>query len=115
MVKKEEKIILYDSPEAAQLKDLKLWVSAGGRAYGDEHSARWDGCTHKKCECGRELVEKSWAVCEKCRSEKDLKRFLELPLVEWDGKTPLCDDLSCRSYDVPKLVEEIRRIENKAW
>lgn len=94
MVKKEEKIILYDSSEAAQLKDLKLWVSAKGHVYNDEHLARWDGCTHKKCECGRGLVEKSWIACELCKSEKDHQRYLDLPLIEWDGKTPLCDDLS---------------------
>lgn len=40
MVNKEEKIILYDSSEAAQLKDLKLWVSAKGHVYNDEHMAR---------------------------------------------------------------------------
>src|SRR5271157_1294654 len=97
MVNKEEKIILYDSPEAAQLKDLKLWVSSKGRAYNEEHLARWDGSTHKECECGRGLVEKTWVVCERCRAENDHKRYLALPLVEWDGEAPLYDDC-CGKY-----------------
>ena len=56
--------------------------------------ARWYGCTHKKCECGRGITEKSWIACEQCRSEQDCQRFLDRPLVEWDGESPLYDDLS---------------------
>lgn len=93
LVMKEEKMIHYNSPEAAQLKDLKLWVSANGRVHSDENSARYDGCTHKNCECG-ELVEKMYTLCEKCRGKRDIQIYWEKPLVEWDGESPLYDDFS---------------------
>jgi hypothetical protein len=86
-----EKKILYDSPEAAQFRtDIKGWVSADGRFYGnDEHIARYAGCTHKKCECGGE-TEKSYTCCENCRAKNRAERYNKLPFKEWDGKEPIC-------------------------
>jgi hypothetical protein len=80
MQKKEEKIIMYDSPEAASVKTgLSGWVSANGHYCGkDEHLARWDGCTHRQCECGH-IYEKTWVCCEKCRQKKSNERYLALP------------------------------------
>jgi len=83
-----DKVILDTDPEAAQLKTLKLWVSRNGLAYSDERTARYDGCTHKKCECG-ELMEKRWLSCGKCRDKADRERYLKMPTKEYDGKTPL--------------------------
>lgn len=58
-VKKEETIILYDSPEAARLltpEDLvktPVWVSRPGNGKQvittDEHIARYAGCAHQTC------------------------------------------------------------------
>jgi hypothetical protein len=87
--KMENKIIMYDSPEAAQLKDLKLWVAHGGFAYEDESTARYAGCTHKVCACG-EVTEKHYIFCKNCRDKKDREKYLSLPVVPWDGVTPLC-------------------------
>lgn len=87
----EEKIILPDSPEAAQQKTVTLWVSRHGRTYGltDEKLARWDGATHVKCnECGG-VTEKSYTHCEPCRIKKANERYLAFPEKEWDEKEPI--------------------------
>jgi hypothetical protein len=89
---KDEKVIHYDSPEAATYKtDISGWVGADGRFYGkDERAARWGGCTHKKCVECENYTEKTWTHCEDCRNKKAADRYNELPFREWDGKAPLC-------------------------
>lgn len=118
----EEKVILYDSPEAAKyVTNIEGWVSAEKHFYGKgefaERSARNDGCTHKKCECG-ELFKKEWAytVCEKCVRKKAYERFLKLPYQEWneadyvleyDGDTFFWDIESLQEYMCENELEEI--------
>jgi hypothetical protein len=89
---KEERTILYDSPEAAVFKTgISGWVSSDGRFFGkDEHLARWNGCTHKKCEDCNNYAEKNWVRCEECRRKRSNERYNALPYKEWDGKTPIC-------------------------
>jgi len=49
--KEPEKIVPYDSAEAASIQTVTGWVSRSGRFWGnDEHMARYDGCTHRKCD-----------------------------------------------------------------
>lgn len=87
---KEEKIIMFESDEAAQMKTVTGWVSADGRFYGnDERAARYAGSTHSKCECGG-MVEKGWTICETCRHKSAQERYLKLPYKDWDGKVPIC-------------------------
>lgn len=86
---KEEKQILFNSPEAATKMTVTGWVSAKGHFYGkDEQMARYDGCTHKKCECGN-LMEKGWSKCQECRRKASEVKYSSLEFKEWDGKTPL--------------------------
>jgi hypothetical protein len=83
-----KKIILYDSPEAAEIKTITGWVSANGHYWGkDEHMARYDGSTHKKCECG-EVIEKN-SYCRKCFDKKKIEKFHKMERIPWDGETPL--------------------------
>ena len=93
---KKEKIIMYDSPEAAELKfGIKGWVSREGFFHGDdEHYARWSGCTHLKCkECGSPH-RKSWTLCEKCRGkkqeEREIEAYTKMEVIEWNEKVPVC-------------------------
>ena len=82
-------IVLNTSDDAAKLVTVTGWVSRDGRFYGDdERLARWAGCTHLVCECG-EMMDKGYTKCLKCRVKSDHERWLKLPLVEWDGVTPL--------------------------
>lgn len=85
-----KKMVMYDSPEAAQVKEVSGWVSASGRFWGnDEHMARWEECTHLTCQCGEEVIEKSRLRCSKCQTALEHQERLKLPLVEWDGESPL--------------------------
>lgn len=91
----DEKIIMYESDEAAVYEErvLKGWWSVDGntrRFFGeDERTARYNGCTHRLCECG-EAIPKEYIRCPACSDEAAAKRWAELPLVEWDGETPIC-------------------------
>jgi hypothetical protein len=72
---------MYDSPEAAQLVTVTGWVSRLGHFYGEnEHLARFDGCTHRKCEeCGKAISIRSFTSCSDCRDRASEVRFLALP------------------------------------
>ena len=81
----ENKIIMFDSDEAAQKKTITGWVSSNGYFYGeDERSARYMGCTHKRCECGM-IMKKGYSICESCRHKKELEKYRNMPFKEWNG------------------------------
>lgn len=87
MDNKEEKIVMFDSAEAAQIKTVTGWVSRHGNFFGkDERIARYDGCTHRACDdCGKP-VEKGWLVCKDCREKRDKIAYDAMPKVVWDEK-----------------------------
>jgi hypothetical protein len=88
MKKQLEPMVLFDSDEAAHLQTgISGWVSRHGRFMGnDERAARYDGCTHRRCEdCGNPC-EKGWLVCNECREKRDIARYNAMPKEEWDGK-----------------------------
>lgn len=91
----EEKVIMYDSPEAAIYRtDIKGWVSANGLFYGDgesgERAARYDGATHRKCEeCTVVIKNRSYTVCDSCLRKRRQIKYNNMPFKEWDGGTPL--------------------------
>ena len=82
-----EKIIMYDSDEAATFKTgISGWVSGDGRFFGkDEDMARYAGCTHKTCACGN-IHSKSWTICDECRDRKSAGRYESMPHKEWEGE-----------------------------
>jgi hypothetical protein len=93
---KEEKIIMYDSPEAASceiMHDVPVWTSRTGfKFYGNdaEHLARYEGCTHRKCErCGK-ITSRYYTLCDSCMKEDDDKKFYSFPVVEWKKDMPVC-------------------------
>jgi len=86
----ENKIILMDSPEAATETTITAWKSASGHIYTNEHVARYEGCTHRKCEYCGEPCLKRWSACESCRAKRIKEAFMALPVVEWSGKYPIC-------------------------
>lgn len=85
-----EVIVMEDSPEAARQVAVTGWVSRQGFFFGDdERTARYDGCTHRKCgDCGQPVV-KHWLKCEACRHKDEVARYQALPKKPWDGVTPL--------------------------
>lgn len=90
----EEKIIMRDSPEAAQLKTVTGWVSLDGIFYGkDESTARYAGCTHQKCQGCEEITHKHSLYCSKCQDQKARERYKAMPKKEWDGVVMLYSQL----------------------
>lgn len=88
---------MFDSDEAAHFKaGLSGWISRGGRFWGnDERAARYDGCTHVKCEdCGKPC-ERGWLVCPKCKEARDIKRYEAMPKEEWNEE----DGVYSESHD----------------
>ncbi len=109
-MKKEQKIIMYASDEAAKQMTVTGWVSSTGRFWGrDEHMARYEGSTHRLCDCG-EIMNKGWLKCQTCRDKQNNERFLALPFKEWDGETPLClwhdDKYFFDSSDIDEYCDE---------
>lgn len=90
---KEEKQIMYDSPESAKfVTGISGWVSREGYFWGkDEHMARWGGCTHMLCrECWKNIHRKGWTCCKDCRDKHADKRFESMDKKLWYNQSPVC-------------------------
>lgn len=93
----EDKIVMYDSPEAARKVTMHLdgkeiaqgWLSADNFFYTEEDMARYKSCTHKVCECGN-AMKKQYVCCESCRAKRERERYLNMPFQEWNGKDFIC-------------------------
>lgn len=90
-------VIQYDDDRAAKKITLEGWVSRHGHFYHNdklnqaEHLARWDGCTHLKCECGNLYSTNGYVCCDACRAVQRQKNYLSMPFQEWDGVAPLVE------------------------
>ncbi|MNF48758.1 hypothetical protein D3C76_703210 [compost metagenome] len=88
----EEKVVMYESLDAASIQTVTGWVGADGRFWGnDEHMARYCGATHRRCEKNPDhpIYEvRSW--CEQCHSDSRAKAFAAMPTKDWEGE-PLVD------------------------
>lgn len=83
---KQNNVVMYDSDEAAKLITVTGWFSRDGRFYGDnEGLARWAGCTHKVCECGKEM-SKTYTRCADCRHLSVIERYNALAEVAYNGQ-----------------------------
>ncbi|WP_340619295.1 hypothetical protein [Xenorhabdus siamensis] len=86
-----EKIVMYDSPEAAQIKTVTGWVCRDGRFWAnDEHMARYSGSTHHKCKNNPEHpVVRKGGYCEPCWENQLEAKFNAMKRKQWDWNTPL--------------------------
>ena len=84
-MRETDKIILPGDPEAASIQTVTGWVSENGYFYGDkpnsEGLARYDGSTHRKCDCGETIKKNSY--CRKCHTKKRDAIFDGMKKVEW--------------------------------
>ncbi|GKS73721.1 hypothetical protein AVME950_02515 [Acidovorax sp. SUPP950] len=81
-----QKLIPYESDEAASIKTVTGWVSSNGQFWGkDEHMARYAGSTHRVCEKnsshGTHEI-RGW--CRLCRDERMQARYDAMPRMEYD-------------------------------
>lgn len=100
-----DKIVMYDSPEAASIQTVTGWVSRTGLFCGkDEHMARYHGATHRQCDNPNHPPYELRGYCLACSDERSAARFGAMPKVEWDGKTPLAlHDTDCYFFDEEEL------------
>lgn len=103
-----KKQINYDSDEAARPGTIDGWISSRGNFHRSEHLARYEGCTHVKCDCG-DYIEKPYGKCDQCGSKSDLLKYQAMPFIEWDGTTPIMlhddDELFCNEGDILSFCE----------
>lgn len=94
--------------EAAEVvTGLSGWACKVCRRYWaeDEHMARWCCAGTLPCKsdgCANRVKKNAYVYCEPCLEKRRLERWLALPEVPWDGKTPLAvddDDLYFFSED----------------
>ena len=84
-----KKFILYEDPSIVEYRtDITGWVGTNNRRYyGDsddsEHMARYDSCTHKRCECGN-LMRKHFTLCKVCREKKRIERYYKMPYKQYE-------------------------------
>lgn len=84
-----EKVVMFDSDDSAQIYTSTGWTSRHGRYFGlDEKTARYDGCTHLKCSCG-EVIPRNQIFCETCREKKADEKWLAMPKEDWDYESPI--------------------------
>lgn len=100
MKNKSNKIVMFDSDEAASFKtNISGWVSRQGHFWGDdERAARYDGCTHTRCEdCGKP-VDRGRLICQKCHNIRQIKKYNTLPKEEWDEKGMIYSNAADRYF-----------------
>lgn len=98
---------MYESNEAAQIKTVKGWVSSTGRFWGkDENMARYEGSTHKLCDCGG-VMKKGYTKCEACQARAHLGAYFKMPEVPFDkAGFPVYDDVSEEYFFDEDSIEE---------
>lgn len=105
-----EEIILPESDKAANYGQVEGWISRGGRFFGNasgaEDLARYDGANHRRCpDCG--AIINKLSMCQKCREKAEKERWEKLPLVAWDGETPMYEYSSCE-----EIFWDVDAVEN---
>ena len=125
-----DKIVMYDSDEAAHKEMCEVWVSRRNRVYVSEYPndpaavahaeecARSDGATHQKCQkCGIVYPRHELRLYELCReclakheSANRAANYAKLVRVSWDGRTPLAlhwqDKWFFSASDIREYLEE---------
>jgi hypothetical protein len=106
MNKDQIKPIFPESPEAATFKTgLSGWVDRHGRFCGDdEKTARYFGSTHRKCDCGAVIEQRSY--CKVCSRLKMTARHKEAEKISWDRETPLYSQIHDKYFfDEDELLD----------
>ena len=88
----EEKVVMYESPEAASIQTVTGWVSADGRFWGNnEDVARYSGSTHRLCKNNPDHpAHPTNRWCGVCRNERLAAQFAAIPRRIWGGE-PITD------------------------
>ncbi|EKO3439501.1 hypothetical protein NTE19_003393 [Vibrio fluvialis] len=96
-----EYVIFPESEEAAVYRTgLEGWVSGLGRFCGNnERQARFEGSTHKRCDCG--VIIRNQSICDLCSTKREIEEYRTYPLVVWDTATCVYDQHTDRYFNDP--------------
>jgi hypothetical protein len=88
MIKGDEKIVMYESDEAAhkETREVEGWVSRDGyfyAGYNAECQARYRGSTHRICPVCGEVYETN-GYCNHCAQVREDEKFAAMPAEKWD-------------------------------
>lgn len=84
----EQKVVMYESAEAASIQTVTGWADATGRFWGkDEHMARYCGSTHRQCEKdSSHPIYEIRSYCNACYQAGREAKFSAMPVKEWSGE-----------------------------
>lgn len=101
----KEKVVMYDSPEAASIQTITGWVDRTGRFWGqDEHMARYCGSTHRHCKNNPDHpVHATNGWCSVCRQQSRDAKFAAMPVKEWAGEPLVIFDSDEYFFDEDSL------------
>ena len=101
----EEKVVMYESPQAASIQTVTGWVGADGRFWGkDEHMARWCGATHRQCEKNPDHpIHEIRFYCQQCHQESRRAKFAAMRVKEWSGEPLVIFDSDQYFFDKDSL------------
>lgn len=112
---REDKVVMYESPEAASLQTVTGWVDATGRFWGkDEHMARYCGSTHRHCAKNPEHpIHATNGWCAVCHAESRAAKFAAMPkrvwageaITEYDGDQYFFDEEELRDYLIEHEID----------
>lgn len=112
---REEKVVMYESPEAASIQTVTGWVDPSGRFWGkDEHMARYCGSTHRHCAKSPDHpIHATNGWCEDCRAESRAAKFDAMPkrvwggevITEYDGDQYFFDEEDLRDYLIEHEID----------
>ena len=105
---REDKVVMYESPEAASIQTVTGWVDPSGRFWGkDEHMARYCGSTHRQCANNpAHPIHATNGWCNDCHAESRVAKFEAMPkrvwageaITEYDGDRYFFDEEDLRDY-----------------
>lgn len=96
----EKKIWVEDDPELLKKVMVEMLETPNGQLYQikDEHSARYWGSTHFRCDCGEIIPRSSYKRCTACAKKYDFELFLKMPIVKYDKAALLIHDEEHNKY-----------------
>ncbi len=107
-------LVLYDSDEAATYSTtISGWVARDGGYHGEnEHSARYAGCTHKRCDGCQKVMKRKYAICDECHEKQSIERYNALTKEDWNELTPVYSDTADEYFfDIDDLVNYLEEHE----
>ena len=106
----ETKPIFPESEEAAKfVTGISGWTDRSGLFWGaDEKMARYSGSTHRHCDCGAVIEQRSY--CSACIRSREIEKYKNAQKIEWDKETPLYsqvhDKYLCNERELVEFMRE---------